>query len=408
MTKRISGVIFIVTFCVGIFWASQKPLWIDEYQSLVNSIPAASYVDILTGHIPDEANNSPFFYIVHKSMADAVHYDPSRLVKSMGKHVRYKPEGAAVAVDVIAFKELPFWNDSFANTYFRIMPVFCMAFIITGFFYYFSRRYSYGWGVFAMLLCASSWPILWYGLEARPYIYYVALTMLQAFVFLELLRSKKLESRHWGWLAAIHIALAFTYTISILQIMLVGVLLHARYRKWLGMAKTLMVFVLPAAILSYYYVMALKATVHFRGPLYNYILGNISWEIVALMAVFGVLVFAIRVGFMRGAPTLQRLEEDGLSEAGWMLGWTISLMAVFMAGLSFLKLHDTPDGAPFAFRHLIGLVPLGVIAATVVARQLIILWRPGWVRVFLVFMWVIMIVLRLNYMHGYVRYWVGI
>ncbi|MFH0754312.1 MAG: hypothetical protein V2A70_07085, partial [Candidatus Omnitrophota bacterium] len=171
-----SGLIFAAVFIAGIFCARNKPLWKDEYYSLTASILPLSYGKIISGQHIVEANNSPLFYLVEKAVVDIFSYDVRLLALRAFKDVHFF-DFRTWRWQVNRYNvEKGVYGDPFSNIFLRLVPLILMAFIPALFFYYFAGRYSWVWGIYAALLCCSSWMFWWYGLEMRQYIYIYAFT----------------------------------------------------------------------------------------------------------------------------------------------------------------------------------------------------------------------------------------
>ena len=388
----LSALVFFSVYLCGFFIASGKPLWLDEHYSITHSTTSVSYIQILQGRF-EEWNNAPLFYLGQKVLCDLVSYDPGTLIP------------------VRSAQGMVFYTDPFSNVYLRLISIFFMALAPAALFYYFSRRYSWGWGSFAALLCLSSWLFWWYGLEARPYIHFLALTTLQVIIFLEIAGRKEGDRKPWIWMGIINVLLALTVTTSVLQTLLIGAWFLVFSRRDLNVRRILLVFVLPALIAAYYYAIALKARAFFSVPIYKYYLSNVPWDIVVVVFVF--LIYAGSSWFLgdKKPPLLLRwLKRDEIKEAGSMVFFMVSVSMVYFLVLLLLKMRELPlgqGGGPFAHRHLINLVPVGIIAMTVFSRALFQSFDKR-LRVFFIIVLAAILAWRFIYAYSYAHAWIGI
>jgi len=365
-------------------------LWLDEHYSATRSITGASYSQILQGELAWEGNNAPFFYAAQKVLCDAGSYDPRYLLPAVPN----------------------FRTDPFSNTYLRLISLFLMALAPAALFYYFSRRYSWGWGSFAALLCLSSWLFWWYGLEARPYIHFLTLTILQAIIFLELARYREGDGKLWPWLGIVNALLALTITASILQTFFIGAWFVFFSRRLLNGPRIFFAFIIPAAIASYYYSAAVKGGFWFPVPFYKYYLANIPWNVLAVAV--GFLVFAglsLLLGRKERLSFIPWLGRDGIREAGPMAFFLLALSVTYLVLMAFLKMNElapAQGGAPFANRYLINLVPVGIMAMTVFSHALFRSFKDERVKIYFIILLAAILAWRFVYAYLYVHAWIGI
>jgi len=377
----LSGILFLGVYLCGFFLSAGKPLWLDEHFSMTRSIDGISYAEILQGRLPWEGNNFPLFYIVQKFWCGLVSYDVRSLLP-----VR-SPGG------------MLFYGDPFSNIYLRLISIFLMALAPAAFFYYFYRRYSWGWGCFAALLCLSSWPLWWYGLEARPYIYFFTLTTLQAIIFLEVFRKRSGEGKLWVWFGIINVLLSLTMSTSIFQTLLMGTGCLVYFRKYLSRRMIFWVFILPIAITLYYYSFGLKGSFWFAVPLYKYYFSNISWDILVVSGLFIACA---------GLSWLNRGEKRSAMPIALLAA---SLSVVYFVFMVFLKTQELPlgqGGSPFAHRYLINLVPVGILAMTIFSRALLRSFKDVRIKVCFIVFLVIVLAWRFIYTFDYTHSWIGL
>src|SRR5207244_2779711 len=126
------------------------------------------------------------------------------------------------------------FNDQWTQFLLRISPNFFMSLTLTLIFYFFSRYYSIGLGVYAFLVSISSWMVWMYWVEARPYAQWFFLTTVQLLIFIRLLKEEKDNGRLWNMLLAVNIILSLTIMFSAAQILVVSsaLMLFIKNRKW--------------------------------------------------------------------------------------------------------------------------------------------------------------------------------
>ncbi len=404
MTRRslagiFGGGLFAVVFLTSFFLAAQKPFWLDEHYSLTKAILGYSYSQIWRGQLTKEGNNSPFFYVTQKWLCDLVSYSPASLQALKGRAVRAKEPGTSRVVNAWIFPEIIFYYDPFSTSYLRLISIFFMALAPSVLFYYFARRYSLWWGSYAFLLCVSSWFFWWYGLEARPYIHVLALTVLQMILALELLRGSYRTKILWVLLGGVNILLALTASTSAIQILVIACFLLWAKPAYLSFSRMIVVFIVPSLIIGYYYYWVIKLNCGFHQPLHKYFLAVMPVEILAIMGLSALTFLWDQKPFS---------EED--LTAGGLLMVTAGIAALYMTCLLYFYFVQPPEGKRWAYfyeRYLIALVPVGVIAMTVLSRQLLRVVRLGWVQTGLIVLFVLIVIVRLWITYQRVHYWIG-
>jgi hypothetical protein len=91
------------------------------------------------------------------------------------------------------------------------------------------------------------------------------------------------------------------------------------------------------------------------------------------------------------------------------MAWSCSFL--YLLVLLYVKSRELPQaqgGAPFAFRYMISLVPLGIVAMTFFARAIVLAFRPLWVRAGLILLLTGLVVWRFYVAYKMVHYWIGI
>lgn len=398
-----SALIFAAVFSLGMLLAGNKPLWKDEMYSLRSSIQGQSYAGILAGHVPQEGNNSPLFYFSQKAANDLFSYDSGRLAPVPLKAFhRFDEQTGRFRVYHFSFADGVMQGDLYSNRFLRVLPVLLMALTAAGFYWYFSFRYSAAAGVYAVLLCFSSLPFWWYGLEMRPYIYLLALTAFQVVLLLETGRTRGVDNRYWLALAGAHFLLALTGGASILQIAAALFFLLCVARPAFTWRKVAAVFVAPAAVIAGYYALADKYGCHFGGQWYKYFLINIPPEILVMTGVCGVYLFFSRRKAAEGSAGAL----PGLTLV--LAGITSGLYVLALLGLKRIERPLEPGVFYFAYRHVIALMPLGVVVMTIATFSLWGTIRRLWLRLVFGGGVILLLVWRFYDVIGRSYFWIGI
>src|SRR3989338_4552810 len=159
--KILTGFLFLILLAIGFVLAVRKPLWNDEIFTQTRNIDQASYAAILTGKIV-EGNNCPIFYLIQKGVCDLVQYRFPKVWDS---------------------REWEF-SDLRSQLILRIMPNIFTAGTLAIIFYFFARYYSFGAGVYGLLVALSSLMVWGYWVEARPYPLWFFLTIVQSMLYI--------------------------------------------------------------------------------------------------------------------------------------------------------------------------------------------------------------------------------
>lgn len=338
-------ILFFIIFDLGLFIAQHKPLWWDEEYSLI-TIQKHSYKDILLGHLPEEADNSPLFYVNEKLMYDLISYNPDSLRKIPGRPAQWP----------FSFYRENF-EDPFSDLYFRIIPLIFASLSVVILFYYFTSRYSFIWGIFASLLCLTNFEIWEYGLQARPYIYFFTLTIIQVLLFIELITDQKKDPKIWNSMAIINLLLVLIIKTSAFQIFCIAIIIgysriHVRWKD------AVMAFICPLAISFYYYEAGIKETYSFNQSIHSLLFQSVPLETWLIWGAF--LVFAI----------YEIIPKSSIS-----LFYLIVSMYFIYSGIMFYFLsHLSPLAVPpkhFQIRYLTPFCALGLVSAVVFSHQIV-------------------------------------
>ncbi|MFT5387103.1 MAG: hypothetical protein ACI9E5_000225 [Candidatus Omnitrophota bacterium] len=254
-----STFVFVICFIVGLFLSAHKLLWNDEIYSQINVIDKHSLWQIITMQFFD-GNKSPLFYSLQKIIAIIFQFQfPFEWQKEW------------------------FVKDQSAQMIMRLGPNLCTSLLISGIVYYFTKVYSYTWGIVAFIVCLCT-PTTWfYFSEARPYALWMCLTGFQIITIIEVIRSKEQTTKLLKRLSLIHILLSLTVVISLIQIVIgsfiVGVFLDRNWRKFVPMT------LIPVAICGVTQMVSLHFNLRVLRPMPTFIFDNIPVTFFMLVSV---------------------------------------------------------------------------------------------------------------------------
>lgn len=213
--SAVFAVIFFGMLLAGVHISRGKPMWDDELFSLECSIEARTYAQILKAPFwstSTEGNSSPVFYLFQKAWNSTLGLEAPRCPPKL----------------------LPIQNQS-AATWMRLPHILALSLAVAMGVVWIGVRA--GWGG-ALLLFGFSLGTSQYWLflaEMRPYAVWVLLSTAQTIFLFEALEKGITRRLFWA-LMATHVGLAFTVSLSIVQIfaaLLVAALLFPRDR-WRG------------------------------------------------------------------------------------------------------------------------------------------------------------------------------
>ena len=328
--------IFLILFYLGVQLSLRKVLWTDELYTHTFNVEPLSYKEIIKGSVK-EGCNSPLFYLTQKMFLSVVQY-----------HFPFK------------------WNAD-GNIYhqpsqmlLRTLPNICMSLSLSLIIRFFLVHYSWPAAILSLITSLSSYMVLAYWAEARPYALWFLLSVLQLLLFLRIVSSQK--NKDWLYLASIHFLLSLTIFLSIVQVIIVSVLLY--FRKDLN--KTLSRFVLlavgPLLIYGYYFWQA-----SLNGGLYHYKIVNpllrlfeaFAFDHFLLLFVLGLIYF--------GCTHLLKFKTRNFSRSGInFLFYSAFLLFFSFVLFVVLKFQEISSGNVPGFelnsRYLLFLTPLEIMA----------------------------------------------
>lgn len=328
-------------FGLGLLLSWNKPLWNDEIYTQIDSVQGYKAQEILSGKL-SEGNNAPLFYLIQKLLCSIAGYRLSS--EWSGQWKSTDPAGQILL---------------------RIPSSIFMTLLIAGVFYFFACNFSLWTGVYSVIISLTS-PMVWsYWVEARPYSLWMFLTGLQLLSVLTLGRTDKPSPRLWNWLSGIHLLLAFTVALSIMQIVIAaGVLWFSRKNGpgtyWLGIAGSL-------CICLFYYIQSPRFQFFFAdSPLARLVLDNISLGQILIIGFYGIVIL-----YSQYARTSGKIADIETGKAYMAL---FSLFAFATAALLvFLKTGDTfgKTGFEISSRYFIYLTPVGIIGTVLLSDTLV-------------------------------------
>lgn len=342
--------LFLIFLTVGTVISSRKALGSDERYSQANAISNYTYLQMIFSGIQGEGNRSPLFYLQQKALCDIFHY---------------KYPGRADQV--------------FDRIFLRIPTVFEISLFLTLLFYFFTRRFNLWFGFFSIFVALSSLMLWWYWAEARPYGLWVLLTGCQMLLFIDLIENFVASRKHWILLGLVHILLALTCFLSVIQITIISAILFFKERRW---EKLLFLLLIPLALALYYKVIGPVNNVIFTMTVDQVLRDNIARDrlYVLLFYPFLLLLYSIRTKFHF------KISNDNpvvKSFSFFLAVFSMILITVVLLGL--LREYALNQGQYVVSRHIIFLLPVGIIAVTYLAG---IIWEGlksiNWMRILLI------------------------
>lgn len=341
----ISSLLFLGCLGIGFYLASHKAIWIDEMYNQIVSVAGRSYWKIIfVDPKSGDGNVAPLFHFIQKVVTTVAGY-------------LTKPEWLTQQEVYASMK---------ARIVLRITSVMSMSAAVVAVFYYFSRRYSLIWGIYSFLIALASFMVWAFWAEARPYALFVFFTTLQSLLFLELLVGQKGSlKRSWQQLCVVHVLLASTAVLSLIQLCSVCALLWLMgERDW---KKYIFMFLVPLSIGLYYYSLTPQFTYYFKEGLLQLLNASFSKE--RMLIAIGFLVLWGQAFFCSKKSWKifwQEMNAHVLAKTSMVYFLYLSsvLVGFFLLFLKFKMHEDFADGFQFPNRYFISLAPIGIIATT--------------------------------------------
>jgi len=380
----ILSIILLLLLLIPGFWlAYNKPLWNDEIYSIQSTILGHSYMDIFLGRIGQiEGNQAPFFYLIQKVICDLTDFS---FPETMGS--------AAAG-----------FADSRTQILMRINPVIFISLSIVLIFYYFSRYYSIGTGLYSILVSLSSFIVWFHWPEARPYALWFFLTTCQSLIFLSLISEKMLPKKSWTRLAIVHFLLCFTTVFSLIQIIAVGVILWFIYDK--NWKRYIVLSAIPAIICLLYYFTSPKFNFFFKDGFLQLINASVSKDRLLIIFIFLMYLITItqsKIKLPLGWKMRELKNPDKKVMAGFLTYFGLILSGVLLI-LIKLKFADTGIGFQVSYRYFICLAPVGIIAVTLFSFYLVRASKNYVIRGAMFVVLGVLLVLRLGRMYQFIGF----
>ncbi len=351
----IAIVLFFILFKIGDWLAQRKPLWNDEVYTQIYTLDDKSYLDILRIRFL-EGNSCPLFYIIQKAMCDLAQY-------------RFPHE----------WHQEWLVSDLKSQRFLRIPSNIFMSFSLVLIFYFFSRYYSLGTGLYSFLVSLSSYMVWVYWVEARPYAIWFFLTTAQALIFLVMIKEKQKCSHLWPWLSVIHVLLSLTVIVSIAQITIVSFLLwFLKEKQW---KKYIVLTAIPVGLCFFYYSQSPILAYWLRDPA-QLLYYNFPRAWIIFFFVYGIMLF------LREKTKILNSYSDKTKREGAGFFVFLALMLVAsLALLGILKMRADPVNylAVVDPRYFIYLTPIGIIAITLFSVDFMRAFKENrWMKINLV------------------------
>ncbi len=338
MIKTMTGVLFILLLGLGLWIASQRTLWNDEYYSLFSSTLHISYKSMVMGDI-GEGNNFPLFYILQKAQCDLFSYHPPQ----------EWVEGHWGGVHV------------FDQFFLRIQSVVLMSMGLSTLFYYFCRRNSWLVGAYALAVAVTSTLFWFHWTEARPYAVWISLSLFQILLLLNILENPGGQNKKsWIYLFLVHWLMALTISLGIIQILAAGVALWMFHRPKLLWYIPLVL--IPLGICGFYYLHAPHYPLFFVDGPVALISANIPKDRLFIIFMSAVVLFLQ----CRRKNTMARLEIK-------YLVFLLLLLGGFGLVLFTLKYGQAEGqhGFRISSRYFLPLLPMGTVGTVLFSVYLV-------------------------------------
>ncbi len=278
---------FLLCLClaIGTELSLRKPLWNDEIFTQKASIDRNSYLEILTINEKfNEGNSCPLYYILQKATCDLM---------------RFK------------LKEEWHWGEiehPLSQVIMRINSNIFTSLTVAVIFYFLTRLYSIWVGLYAAGVALSTFLLLYYWVEARPYSLLLFLTAVQSLIFIRILKSEGNLKKSWGALSTIHVLLALTSVAAAIQITLVSLSLWLwKERK---KERFIFLFFLPLALILFYQFRAPHFQYQMAGNPLEMIYSNLPLDRVGLIFGFILLAYVQRYFKLCSLSTLKAHQEQ--------------------------------------------------------------------------------------------------
>lgn len=336
---------FIVLF--GYWQASLRALSNDEIFTQYTNIERESYSKIALG-LFNEPTRSPLFFLIQKTITDTSKYKiPEKAMRTM---IIAEPRGQILL---------------------RLQSILFIALTGALLFYYFSLRFGIGWGFFSFLGFFLT-PLVWLHVaDARPYGLWIFLLVFQALIFYSLLTQGP-----WGRLKILFIVtlfLSLTSVLGMFQTVIMGtcVWVFGKQRSF----RFLLCLVIPLGVAFYYYILARSAYPFELDLSPALLLNSIPFDKVLLISLGSLCVYISTISLEKG---IRKISLE--SRICW--GLCVGMLGIALVFGTYTFLISKHPGAPVTTRHFLFILPAGLIAYVVTAREMMVLSkRDSWLKV---------------------------
>jgi len=337
-------IIFILLVSFSFLLAKEKPLWVDEHVSQMQTIERLSYAGLMRGEVL-EGNTFPLTYIIQKAICDLTNFHSSP-----------------------TWRGVYFVDDIDAQFVMRIHSIVFMSLAVVLIFYYFLSRYS-GWaGCYALLVCLSSYMVWSYMAEARQYALWMFLTTSQILLFMHIFRMQNVKTHLWVWLFIIHILLSMTILFGFVQVCIISSLLWLfAERKW--KRYIVLIGIVCAEISLFYYLFMVKLNFWIWGDPMAVIYASVPRDRLFIIGLSGGIVILY---FLKAKGTIiEKFNRVMNKDSQWRHGASLMILTALFFSLAIVMLilfviGESREGSNFAVsnRYFIFLSPIEIMATT--------------------------------------------
>lgn len=341
MSSRIKVILcvplFFIFLTVGTIIASRKPLWGDEIYSQTNAISNHTYQKIIFSGLQGEGNKAPLFYLQQKIFCDIF---------------RYKNQAENNPVSERIFLRAP--------------TVLEISLFVSMLFCFFTRRFNLWFGFLSIFVALSSLMLWWYWAQARPYGLWVLLTGCQMFLFIDIIEETIASRKHWIYLSLVHILLALTCVLSVIQITIISAILLFKEYHW---KRLLFLLLIPLALGFYYKPTGPANNVIFTLTVDQMLRDNVARDRLYVLLFYPLLLllYCLRAKFH-----FKISRDNPIVKSFAFFLAVFSMILITVVWLGFLREHALNRGQYVVSRHIIFLLPVGIIAVTYLAG---IMWE---------------------------------
>lgn len=322
--------ISVVVFVAGTFLSQHKPLWNDELYTQANTIQKSSYQDLLTVRF-EEGSSAPLYYLIQKLVLEISGY---HLEQWQGEWTIEDVQG---------------------QIYLRIVSNLSIAIMVAMLFYFFWSIYGVGAAFISVVVSLSTFGLLAYWLEARPYALWMMCLTGQLINSLHMLRSDRINRQDialWGFW---NIAAVLSSVLSIIPLIGCGAVMCIK--KQLRVASVALAMAVPLVIAGYYVLQSPSFQFWFAENPIQLVLANYPKDRLFLFVLFIGWVLAQRKELLSWSSCVVLLNTLTLCGAGVLLGYFIGLQ------------QEQNVGFQISNRYFLFLVPVSIVATTMAVAE---------------------------------------